>query len=217
MQRDYSPVQTSPTQALSDDNSSDSDGLLKEEKTFQLQGHRKTFWRRHAVIICGHLCVFVLYTTIVQVLIAACWRWQMLLGTSPKSLLYSPANEALHWKLHSFDSGDGHEGPYSGYPRHDLDKAWEDLLGNMNVRFQLEDLKVWGRDVDAVALPDGSGYLGTLNVYHEIHCVKWMHTYMYQEFYWPDLDDHQREENRLHSGIISTSYAEHLFGWLIDG
>lgn len=41
----------------------------------------------------------------------------------------------------------------------------------MNVRFQLEDLKVWGRDVDAVALPDGSGYLGTLNVYHEIHCV----------------------------------------------
>lgn len=40
---------------------------------------------------------------------------------------------------------------------------------------------------------------------------------MYQEFYWPDLDDHQREENRLHSGIISTSYAEHLFGWLIDG
>lgn len=88
MQRDYSPVQTSPTQALSDDNSSDSDGLLKEEKTFQLQGHRKTFWRRHAVIICGHLCVFVLYTTIVQVLIAACWRWQMLLGTSPKSLLY---------------------------------------------------------------------------------------------------------------------------------
>ena len=88
MQRDYSPVQTSPTQALSDDNSSDSDGLLQEEKTIHLQSRRKPFWRRHAIVICGHFSVFLLYTTIVQVLIAASWRWQTLLGASPKSLLY---------------------------------------------------------------------------------------------------------------------------------
>ena len=27
-----------------------------------------------------------------------------------------------------------------------------------------------------------------------------MHTHMYQEHYYPNLDDAQREENRLHSG-----------------
>ena len=27
-----------------------------------------------------------------------------------------------------------------------------------------------------------------------------MHVYMYQEHYYPGLDDAQREENRLHSG-----------------
>lgn len=83
----------------------------------------------------------------------------------------APANEALRWKLHVFNSGDGHEGPYSGYPRPELEEAWDGLLGKMNVRFSLEDLKAFDRDEDAVQLPDGSGYAGTLNIYHEIHCV----------------------------------------------
>ena len=41
----------------------------------------------------------------------------------------------------------------------------------MNVRLSLEDLQAFNRSEDAVQLPDGSGYAGTLNVYHEIHCV----------------------------------------------
>jgi hypothetical protein len=41
----------------------------------------------------------------------------------------------------------------------------------MNIRLSLEDLKAFDRDEDAVELPDGSGYAGTLNIYHEIHCV----------------------------------------------
>ena len=41
----------------------------------------------------------------------------------------------------------------------------------MNVRFSLDDLKAFNRVEDAVQLPDGSGYAGTLNIYHEIHCV----------------------------------------------
>ena len=45
------------------------------------------------------------------------------------------------------------------------------LMEEMNVRFSLEDLKVFNRAEDAVQLPDGSGYAGTLNIYHEIHCV----------------------------------------------
>ena len=44
-------------------------------------------------------------------------------------------------------------------------------MKDMNVRLSLEDLKVFNRDEDAVQLPDGSGYAGSLNVYHEIHCV----------------------------------------------
>lgn len=45
----------------------------------------------------------------------------------------------------------------------------------MNVRLGLEDLEAFHRVEDAVQLPDGSGYAGTLNVYHEIHCVVSQH------------------------------------------
>ena len=49
--------------------------------------------------------------------------------------------------------------------------AYVSLSTEMNVRFSLEDLKAFNRVEDAVQLPDGSGYAGTLNIYHEIHCV----------------------------------------------
>ena len=29
----------------------------------------------------------------------------------------------------------------------------------------------YGREDIGVAIPDGSGYVGTLNVYHELHCI----------------------------------------------
>jgi len=152
-------------------------------------------WRRHVMAFCVHFIIFLIYSTIaVFALDSPC---KVLYQNS--NLLYSPANEVLRWKLQEFNSGDGTEGPYQGYPRPELEDAWNKLLGNMNIRLSLEDLKAFNRDEDAVQLPDGSGYIGSLNVYHEIHCVKWMHTYVYQEYYYPNLDDAQREENRLHS------------------
>lgn len=45
------------------------------------------------------------------------------------------------------------------------------VLAAMNVRFSQADMEAVGRTEDAVQLPDGSGFAGTLNVYHEIHCV----------------------------------------------
>jgi len=172
---------------------------LLEKESFITQtaenSRRQPFWRRHILPFCVHLIIFLIYSTLA--LLAVDSRSKVV--QSSTNLLYSPANEALRWKLHQFHSGDGHEGPYSGYPRPELEEAWNGLLGNMNVAFSLEDLKAFNREENAVQLPDGSGFAGTLNIYHEIHCVKWMHVHMYQEHYYPNLDDAQREENRLHS------------------
>lgn len=41
----------------------------------------------------------------------------------------------------------------------------------MNVRLSLDDVRAFGREATAVGMSDGGGYLGTLNVYHELHCV----------------------------------------------
>src|SRR6266536_4541580 len=94
------------------------------------------------------------------------------------------------------------------------------LTGNPaeNIIIEPEYMRAYGREDFGVADPEGRGYIGTLNVYHELHCIvrfpksypstlnlanfekKRMYQYMYQEQYWKDLDDKQREINRLHNG-----------------
>ena len=87
-----------------------------------------------------------------------------------------------------------------------------------NIIIEPEYMKEYGREDFGVADPEGRGYIGTLNVYHELHCIvclpefttkivnlangekKRIYQYMYQEHYWKDLDDRQREINRLHNG-----------------
>jgi mycotoxin biosynthesis protein UstYa len=40
-----------------------------------------------------------------------------------------------------------------------------------NIRIEPEVIKSFGREDISVKIPDGDGYIGTLNVYHEIHCL----------------------------------------------
>lgn len=42
---------------------------------------------------------------------------------------------------------------------------------DMNVRISEKDIAPLDRADGAVAMPDGTGFIGTLNVYHELHCV----------------------------------------------
>lgn len=178
----------------SSEGSTDQDGLLSQDFT-QLK-QRKPFWKKHARAICGHLVLFLFYLSMMAFLAA----WNSNLRTKlQRTSLYSPANEVLEWNVAPWPSGDGLTEPYVGYPRPELERAWDGLLKNMNIRISKEDVQHFGREETAVAIPDGSGYIGTLNVFHEIHCIRWLHKHMYQEFYWPDLDDMQREKNRVHS------------------
>ncbi|MCJ1379343.1 hypothetical protein MMC17_002444 [Xylographa soralifera] len=88
---------------------------------------------------------------------------------------------------------------YSGKPSAALDLAWHNLLNFENIRLEPEVMEHYGRSDIGVALPEGNGYIGTLNVYHELHCIKRLHQYMYQEYYWNDITDAQRETNRVHN------------------
>lgn len=58
--------------------------------------------------------------------------------------------------------------PYSGPPSPELDKAWESLLGPMNIRASTDELRRLDRS--SVELPEG-GELAWLEIFHELHCV----------------------------------------------
>ncbi|KAF7914805.1 hypothetical protein EAE99_010506 [Botrytis elliptica] len=72
---------------------------------------------------------------------------------------------------------------YKGDPRPELDLAWHTLVKNNNLRISKGELDTLGRT--ALPLADGSGYYGQLNVYHHLHCLKFMREAFYAEYY-PD-------------------------------
>ncbi|KAI0016888.1 hypothetical protein F4780DRAFT_757603 [Xylariomycetidae sp. FL0641] len=116
-----------------------------------------------------------------------------------KQFLHSPANPAVEWSVQKLKMGEGKEGDFIGQPRPILEQSWDSLLAPMNVRLGREDIVAFDRQDVAAALSDGSGYAGTLNVFHELHCVRFLHKYVWKEHYWPDSDEHQRENEKEHA------------------
>jgi hypothetical protein len=49
-----------------------------------------------------------------------------------------------------------------------------------------------------VQLPDGD-YLGTLNVFHDLHCLRRVTRLLYADHYFPNITAEDRELNILHA------------------
>ncbi|KAI1078857.1 hypothetical protein F5B20DRAFT_546464 [Whalleya microplaca] len=199
MKAEHTPVPTSdPRGSSSGDDEEEwsanaAEGLLKGK---QKLWNRDEPWYAGRKAIKIHVVVFLIYLAIVTGLAVALGRaWSKLNGR----LLYSPANDALEWSVQEFNSGDGLTSDYSGPPRPELEKAWADLLGPMNIRLGQEDVEAFGREKTAVPLSDGSGYAGSLNVYHELHCVRWLYKYVWHDEYWPNADEKVKKQNKSHS------------------
>ncbi|KAK4445306.1 hypothetical protein QBC34DRAFT_306978, partial [Podospora aff. communis PSN243] len=88
---------------------------------------------------------------------------------------------------------------YAGKPTQGRDAAWTELLQYSDVRLTAEELDNLDptRKFEGVKLPDG-GYLGTLTVFHELHCVKHLRHFLYASHYFPDLTPDQIEARRIH-------------------
>ncbi|PNY23873.1 Uncharacterized protein TCAP_06185 [Tolypocladium capitatum] len=179
---------STPTAVADEDEWSEgaTEGLLGSPKVESAWRWRE-LWPARTTALKVHAVVFAFYLlTICGFAIALGRAW----GKLDRSDLYSPANEAVDWSVQEFNSGDGLHGDFVGEPRPALEKAWGDLLGPMNIRLSWQDVAAFGREKEAVALSDGSGYAGTLNAFHELHCI---------DEYWPGIDAEQKRKNKSHS------------------
>ncbi|KAK9434862.1 hypothetical protein VB005_09650 [Metarhizium brunneum] len=82
-------------------------------------------------------------------------------------LIYSPARSAVTYEAKVVD--DSVPAAFAGPPSLETDAAWQRLLKYNNLVVQKEDLKQVDRS--SVSLRDGSGYLASLSVYHQLHCL----------------------------------------------
>lgn len=90
------------------------------------------------------------------------------------TLFKAPALEAVEYETKEFSGRFGHQSSWTGPPSPEVDAAWNNITSAGGFGISDEDLlKINSWPEQAVRLPPSHGgqYLGTLDVFHKIHCV----------------------------------------------
>ncbi|OAA74189.1 oligopeptide transporter [Cordyceps fumosorosea ARSEF 2679] len=181
-----------------DDERDSSEGLLEKggsSPESRRESTARSLWRDPTFLVF-QAALLSLYLLVLG-LVAAGGRTTC----SGRGIAYSPAASVIEWSETKFTLEDHIQdlSIYSGAPSEELDKAWHDLLNTQNVRVEAEYFKHHGREKIGVGVPGSTDYIGTLNVFHELHCIKRLHQFMYPDYYFSDFTQHQMDMNRLHN------------------
>ncbi|KAF2197595.1 hypothetical protein GQ43DRAFT_424245 [Delitschia confertaspora ATCC 74209] len=160
--------------------------ILLKEKVFneksETKEEKKAGRTRFALMVITHLLVAAVYITILSFLMRPKNR---------DSLIYSPAQSALKFEKKFFNAELNDTNPYKGPPSPEQDAAWRDLLAPTAIRASEETMERINRT--SIRLKDGSGYFVTLDVYHQLHCLKYLRHYVHPEYYTinePNIAEH---------------------------
>ncbi|KAL7806874.1 tat pathway signal sequence [Trichoderma gracile] len=136
-------------------------------------------------VACAICLVSLTFLSVIQVINS------MSCACRSASRVHSPANSAIQYHRLTFDNDLESTSPFVGEPRDELHKAWAGLLKNGNTRVSAADLAKINRT--SVPLNDEQGgFLVTLDVYHELHCLNILREQIYREHY-PDKHDHRTQ------------------------
>ncbi|MCJ1445951.1 MAG: hypothetical protein MMC23_006456 [Stictis urceolatum] len=113
-------------------------------------------------------------------------------------LVYTPAREAVSYEAKWFEVNVHKATKYFGEPSPEKENAWDELLSPTTVRISIEDMERFGRVDEGIPLPSGE-YLGTVNVFHDLHCLRRISRLLYQDHYFPNITEEIRSKNLIHA------------------
>lgn len=101
--------------------------------------------------------------------------------------IYSPAAGAITIVTEQREDTHSHS-DFTGTPNDQNTKAWDKLIlpGFFNATAQ-EILAIGASTEDSVKVADG-GYLASLHVYHDVHCLRRLRLWLYRDIYYPHID-----------------------------
>ncbi|KAI0927033.1 hypothetical protein AcV5_007676 [Taiwanofungus camphoratus] len=184
----YTPVEQTDDDAAEKLLGRPTDDFHLPSKLFQRPSWQRFCpWLIHGVLFCLYSVLFLaLYT-----------RTQSPETTQCVGLLstYSPAYEAVEYKTVRFNGTLDFPSPYSGPPSPAVDAAWDRITTNNSLR----PIRVADRVLDKIYKSgrasnvqyheeDGGESMGTIEVFHQLHCLNMLRKYTYPDYY-PELQD----------------------------
>ncbi|KAI0886730.1 uncharacterized protein GGS22DRAFT_199093 [Annulohypoxylon maeteangense] len=188
----YQPVVKEETQYCDTDSiNSSTEGFVSHE---QNSFHEDSRSRRY-IWLFFHFFVFTSYTIVYVMLIK---HGIITAKSSCKHTIYSPAYEAVVKEPMEFQGQLRIISPYQGPPSPEVDMAWKELLQYSNIRVSGEDL----RKVNKTSIPmpgENDSYWVELSVVHELHCIKRLRQYWFNDYYFPNITEEEHRLNWLHN------------------
>ncbi|KAI0168903.1 hypothetical protein GGR52DRAFT_496187 [Hypoxylon sp. FL1284] len=154
---------------------------------------------------------YVALHLLVLVLAGALWSMAMAprCSSTTGTSSWSPVQDAVEYEVQQEYASEDTAGAFSGPPTPEQDQAWDDLVrpSFFNVSSaELEKASAW---FDNIAELTGGGYVATLGVYHELHCVRQLRFFLWKEKYYPHLtaDQDQYLHHHLDHCLETLRYA----------
>ncbi|KAI1347180.1 hypothetical protein F5Y01DRAFT_329918 [Xylaria sp. FL0043] len=114
-----------------------------------------------------------------------------------RAMIHSPASESISYTTQYFNNDKWNASVYFGEPNDEREAIWEDLLTPSTIRLTPEEMARLDRP-KGIQLPDGD-YLGTLNVFHDLHCLRRVTRLLYVDHYFPNITDEDKHMNLMHA------------------
>ncbi|KAI0097292.1 hypothetical protein GGR51DRAFT_566618 [Nemania sp. FL0031] len=114
---------------------------------------------------------------------------------------WSPVQDFVKYKVNTKHPTDhGYYSVYSGTPSEEQDGAWDRLITPVYFNISREELTRAGESFEhIIELTDG-GYIASLGVYHELHCIRNLRLYVFRDRYYPNLTESQHRYLKGHLG-----------------
>lgn len=179
---------------------SPTDGLLEGGGESSILGarHHGSKWTRLI-----KLYLILIHVSLIALILAsipqAYLPWNANHGIVQDDSTWSPIQQFVEYEVKSRDSH-GHDKvqKYDGPPTVDKDRAWDRLIKPAYFNATFEDLERAGESLDNVTQLTGGGYLASIGVYHELHCVRQLRFYIYKDRYYPNISKTEDRYLRIH-------------------
>ncbi|KAI1210102.1 uncharacterized protein F4807DRAFT_459937 [Annulohypoxylon truncatum] len=79
--------------------------------------------------------------------------------------------------------------PWDQDPSDELDDAWDDLLHAINIRVTGDELDILGINKTNMVQVNGGDYIGSMGVYHHLHCLNNLRMVVHWDYYEPKYRD----------------------------
>ncbi|OTA99908.1 hypothetical protein M426DRAFT_66929, partial [Hypoxylon sp. CI-4A] len=106
------------------------------------------------------------------------------------------AQPAIQYEMIPLD-GEPKGSPFAGYPTPETEAAWGQLMKGINIKIFPDEMERLG--YTSLVMKDGSGFLGALGVYHELHCIKRLRKWIYRDYFYPNMTEIEYEERSSHA------------------